>query len=275
MIEIHTPKDKLQRTSKLKPFITFLLVLLACIFATPSFSDHGEHELIDKALAEDSASAQYKLGLKYLTGKKDEPVDINKAINWLTLASEQGFAAASHRLAMLHFEGKHPALARQEAIGLLQQAADKGHAQAKIDLVSVTLNPPPLKKADKKIIEQAPTNKQIATDNKPTKKPPTIDKKNTKLVAQLAQSGNIEAQFILAGLLRNGEGVPKDAAAAAKWYQKAADQEHSEAMFELGDMYSTGDGIKRDRGKAKKLYKKAAEKGHTRARLRLSGCKDC
>ena len=275
MIKIHTPKDKLHHHGEIKPFITFLLVLLACTFATPSFSDHGEHELIDKALAGDSASAQYKLGIKYLTGKKDEPVDINKAIKWLTLASEQGFAAASHRLAMLHFEGKNPGLARQEAIDLLQQAADKGHSQATTDLASIMLNPPPLKQADKKTIEQAPAKNKITANDKPTKKPPAIDKTNTKLVAQLAQNGNIEAQFILAGLLRNGEGVPKDAAAAAKWYQKAANQEHSEAMFELGDMYSKGDGIKRNRGKAKKLYKKAAKKGHTRARLRLSGCKDC
>jgi hypothetical protein len=273
MTEILKPSSALL-AGKTIAYLTGLLALFLVCFSTLAFSDHGGiHELTNKALEEDSPSAQYKLGLLYLKGDHDGPADIKKAIEWLTLASEQGFAAASHRLAMLHYEGKHPTLTRQEARALLEQAASKGHAQAQKDLAAIIRNPPPLKK----VAKITPKEPKAAVASTPTPATPVqaIDKTNTQLVSSLAQNGDANAQHILAGLLRTGDGVPKDSEAAVKWYEKAIEQGHADAMFDLGDMYSNGDGIKRNRIQAKRLYKKAAEKGHTRARLRLSGCKDC
>ena len=48
----------------------------------------------------------------------------------------------------------------------------------------------------------------------------------------------------------NGEGVPKDYSEAVKWYQKAAEQEHSMAQSNLGDCYLNRTGVQQDESKA-------------------------
>ena len=47
----------------------------------------------------------------------------------------------------------------------------------------------------------------------------------------------------LAHMYRFGDGVPKDAAEAAKWYRRAAEQGHAGAQFGLADMYHDGEGV--------------------------------
>jgi TPR repeat protein len=43
-----------------------------------------------------------------------------------------------------------------------------------------------------------------------------------------------------------GEGVPRDAAAAFLWFQKAAGQGHTGARIKLGYMYAEGQGTEKD-----------------------------
>jgi hypothetical protein len=50
----------------------------------------------------------------------------------------------------------------------------------------------------------------------------------------LAEQGLAAAQFNLALLYANGQGVPKDDAQARQWYEKAAAQGHAEAQVNLG-----------------------------------------
>ena len=66
-----------------------------------------------------------------------------------------------------------------------------------------------------------------------------------------------------------GRGVPRDAAAAATWYDKAAAQGYMPAQFELGRMYLNGLGLARDEAKAREWLGRAAKQGHQEAR-RLS-----
>lgn len=274
MIYTNVQNNSPQQPPKTKGWLISVLALFLLCFSALALGDDGKDELTYKAIEEDNASAQYKLGIRYLKGKKGESVDVDKAIEWLSLASEKGFAAASHRLAMLHFEYKHPTLSRQEALDLLEEAADKGHAKAKDDLASITLNPLPLKKA---IVKKSPPVKKKVVMASTSKKsaPAATQKTDSKLISSLAQGGDANAQFTLAQLLLLGEGAPKDSKAAAIWFKKAANQGHPEAMFELGEMYAKDDEMKRYRFQAKRWYKKAADRGHTRARLRLTGCQDC
>jgi TPR repeat protein len=44
----------------------------------------------------------------------------------------------------------------------------------------------------------------------------------------------------------NATGVTQDFAAAARWYQQAAERGHVSAQFELGDLYIAGSGVPRD-----------------------------
>ena len=49
-----------------------------------------------------------------------------------------------------------------------------------------------------------------------------------------AEEGDPEAQYDLAGLYYNADGVEKDYDEAAKWLHKAAEQGHSRAQCNLG-----------------------------------------
>ncbi len=62
----------------------------------------------------------------------------------------------------------------------------------------------------------------------------------------LAEAGDAEAQTALAALYFEGQGTPKDAAAALRWYRRAAEQGDAVAQQNLGDFYALGRGVARD-----------------------------
>ena len=51
----------------------------------------------------------------------------------------------------------------------------------------------------------------------------------------LAREGDSEAQYIVGVMHDHGDGVARDYAAAASWYEKAAGQGHDLAAFSLDD----------------------------------------
>ena len=89
------------------------------------------------------------------------------------------------------------------------------------------------------------------------------------LLKPLAQSGNAEAQYMLASFYRAGRGVQKDEQRAAHWLQKAADQGHDKASFTLARLYESGRGVEKDTAEAQRLIQQAASAGHTQALKQL------
>lgn len=77
----------------------------------------------------------------------------------------------------------------------------------------------------------------------------------------LAQRGNAEAQYNLALLYRDGEGVAVDYDKAMTWYRKSAEQGYANAQSNIGAMYYKGIGVPQDYGKALEWYRKAAAQG--------------
>ena len=57
---------------------------------------------------------------------------------------------------------------------------------------------------------------------------------------QTAEGGDAEAQTMVGEIYERGLGVPPDYAAAASWYQKAADKGYSRALFNLATLYERG-----------------------------------
>src|SRR5436309_4023512 len=82
-----------------------------------------------------------------------------------------------------------------------------------------------------------------------------------------ADSGAADAQVNLGLMYAKGEGVPKDAAKAVEWYQKAAAQGDAQAQVRLGRMYAKGEGGPKDAAKAVEWYQKAAVQGDDAARI--------
>ncbi len=71
-------------------------------------------------------------------------------------------------------------------------------------------------------------------------------------------------------MLRDGRGVAKDTAAAARLYGEAAEQGFAAAMLELAALYDAGDGVGADPDAAAELLLNAYRAGHKGARAALT-----
>ena len=85
-----------------------------------------------------------------------------------------------------------------------------------------------------------------------------------------AESGNVTAQNLLAGLYIVGRYLRKDFQKSHEWYSKAANQNSPHALHYLGVMYEHGLGTEVDIDKAISYYKKAAESGYVHAQVALA-----
>ncbi len=90
-----------------------------------------------------------------------------------------------------------------------------------------------------------------------------------RLIYPLADQGDATAQFNLGVMYESGDGVPRNAAAALKWYRKAADQGNADAQVNLGLLYAKGVGVPRNYAEASKWFRKAADQGQRDAQFKL------
>jgi len=84
-----------------------------------------------------------------------------------------------------------------------------------------------------------------------------------------AQAGDASCQSWLGVLYAEGKGVTRDAATAASWFRRAAEQGHGAAAYNLARAYEEGDGVAKDLTEARKWSQKAAEQGIPYAQLQL------
>jgi len=94
------------------------------------------------------------------------------------------------------------------------------------------------------------------------------EEKLTKLHMD-AEAGISNAQSLLGSMYYLGEGVSKNVAKAAHWYQKAAAQGDAQAQLNLGLMYDQGEGVHKNVAKAARWYQKAAAQGNAQAQFNL------
>lgn len=111
----------------------------------------------------------------------------------------------------------------------------------------------------------AQENKSINT-SKPNA---TVSKLDALL--KKAKEGDPKAQYHLAAMYQDGNGVPQDSIKAAAWFQKAAEQGDAMAQLLLAVKYENGNGVHQDFIKAVEWYKKAAEQGNAKAQFLLGG----
>ena len=89
-----------------------------------------------------------------------------------------------------------------------------------------------------------------------------------RLLSDLAAAGDSDAQNLIAVMYENSEGIARDLAKAASWYEKAARQGHAEAQLNLGVLFENGEGVPRSEERAAYWYSKAAENGGLLAQYR-------
>ncbi len=82
-----------------------------------------------------------------------------------------------------------------------------------------------------------------------------------RYVKMAADNNVTNAQYVLGGMYEEGNGLPKDIAAARSWYEKAATKGHEIAIFSLARMYLAGLGVKQDMVKALNWFLFGAKRG--------------
>jgi len=87
------------------------------------------------------------------------------------------------------------------------------------------------------------------------------------ILRPLADGGNARAQTLLGDAYVEGRGIPRDPAAAGRWYEKAALQGETGAQVKLATMYVNGNGVLRNNNLAYVWFGTAARLGSTPAKL--------
>ena len=84
-----------------------------------------------------------------------------------------------------------------------------------------------------------------------------------------AEKGDAAAQYNLALMYSEGEGVTQNYKEAVKWFRKAAELGDAAAQYDLAFMYISGTGVTQNNREAVKWYRKAAEQGDAKAQFNL------
>jgi TPR repeat protein len=87
------------------------------------------------------------------------------------------------------------------------------------------------------------------------------------ILRPLADTGNAPAQARLGDAYMQGQGIPRDDAAAGRWYERAALQGEIGAQVKLAAMYMNGNGVLRNNNLAYVWYGTAARLGSGTAKL--------
>lgn len=174
--------------------------------------------------------------------------DPGEAHRWYRSAAAQNDPNALFALAMLVLgdssAAAEPEKSRKhgEAIALLERAAKAGHPLAAYNL-AVSL-----------LATRQPTDLARAVD----------------LLRQAANYEVPDAQYALAVLLRQGNGVAQDNVQAAQWMARAAANGSLDAQVELAIMLFNGTGVEASEERAARLFFVAAARGNAIAQNRLA-----
>jgi TPR repeat protein len=97
-----------------------------------------------------------------------------------------------------------------------------------------------------------------------------IEELITKITKKGAAQGNPNFQYILGWMHYYGKGgISKNEMLSALFYEQAATQGHSLAQFQVASMYDDSDGVQQDSSRATEFYEMAVEQGHVKAMCNL------
>ncbi len=94
------------------------------------------------------------------------------------------------------------------------------------------------------------------------------------LLNKAATRGEAEAQYYLALLYKQGEGLPKDLTQAFNWLLASAEQGYIESQYELANAYAEGFGTPKNTPQALRWLSMAADGGHANAQFFLAMAMD-
>ncbi len=117
--------------------------------------------------------------------------------------------------------------------------------------------------------EDAQAQFNLGTEYLPGNSVITDETEAAKWYHKAAGQNHVEAQFWLGVMYHMGKGVPKDNTESIKWFSNAAGKGYADAQLNLGIMYANGEGITKNDNEAFKWCRKAAEQGLSEAQYNL------
>jgi TPR repeat protein len=99
---------------------------------------------------------------------------------------------------------------------------------------------------------------------------PESDKRAAELFRRAAEAGDVDAEYALAVLYREGRGMQRNPADAALWMSRAALDRNISAQVEYAVMLFNGDGVRKDETAAARMFLRAAERGNPIAQNRVA-----
>ena len=233
-------------------------------------------EMFDKAAKQNHAMAQASLGFLFETGQ-GVPRDLDKAMDLYHKAAKQGHSVAQFNLGRIYQNGlthgiqqvkQDPKLAEQ----FLKRAAAQGivaaHHQLGLFYLTAgnTIQHQLNQATPAQVAHWRSNNVAVAAWDKNADNRITSDENQQYQVAQVsfvnaAKDNHGPAQHALGVMYLQGMGVPANAAGAAQWLQKAADQQVPDALYNLAQLYEHGHGVRQNLTHAFTLYDQAANLG--------------
>ena len=155
-----------------------------------------------------------------------------------------------------------------DALPKLSSTAIAPRPVASLDAPAIIAPAPPEARAA--VADAAPKIEAPAvTDPVTTASIPKTPASSATLV-ELANAGNVAAQFELGSRYADGREMKRDPAVAAEWFRKAAAKNHAPSQYRLGALYEKGVGVERSSVEAANWYRRAADAGNIRAMHNLA-----
>ncbi|MEM8623612.1 MAG: tetratricopeptide repeat protein [Pseudomonadota bacterium] len=215
--------------------------------------------------------------------------DLEKALELLKTAADQGNADASLGLAELYRTGTGVEASLSEALPHYEVAANQGNATALLRLGEVFfLGAPGIEKDEDRALfyfqasadagESRASNvlgqlaEKEANDADALPDRERLFSRARAHFLRGAEGGNTDSQFFYSRLLANGQGGTKDIPKAMEWLHKSALSGNARAMSDLGTRYQEGNGVEADMAAALGWFLAGAERGSLPAMTNLGLC---
>lgn len=214
-----------------------------------------------KAAEGGDPQAQLKLVQMYYYGTGMQSPDYVQAYKWLTIAKQVYRGQTVYRDAIStmtstlrsNMTGDQRDAAEEEATQWEQNHVNAEASGSYLPFVSPDVQYP-VTYAQFEAIENAPAGTQSTFAE---------DLAN-------AQAGDVTAEYNVALDYQDGNGIQKNAALAAQWYEKAAKLGSGKAEYALATLYDTGLGVAKDVAAAEVWYNRAAMQGVPEAEYNLA-----
>lgn len=241
---------------------------------TVSVSEARIAEIKPKAEKGD-AEAQFELGCCYEHGT-GVGQDARAAALWFKRASQQNHPAATLAFACCYRDGFGVPPDGNKAKALYEKAAELGEASAYIELskmYSAENDNKDLAEAEKVLLQALAAGNMDAYCQLGRMFEAEGDMhKAAQFYEKAAENGDLQAQYDIGYMYKNGDGVKKDLEKGAKWMVLAAERGSAAAQNDYGIMLQFGQGVEQNEELAVEYYRKAVEGNVTAAKYNLAWC---